>query len=197
MTAPAISKRDMVQRAGSDSVMLLTKVLRVSRVALVFIAVTVVGTAARLPFFPLQLGGDPTDETARWPTIYIGAAVDPDITLAALYTQSAVSIVLIVAGLFIISEMLQVLRNVAGGHAFVRENGTRLRRMGYAGVVAQLSVYAVWIVAEVVDIAGVAEVEGIVFEISPAPWVIILCAFALATVFNDAAALKEEQDLTV
>lgn len=197
MSASKVSQRETVRRAGGDSVMLLTKVLRFSRVALIFIAVTVIGTAARLPFFPLRLGGDPTDDAARWPTIFIGSAVDPEMTQAAIYTQSAVGVIVVAAGLFVISEMLQVLRNVDSGQAFVRENGMRLRRMGYAGVVAQLSIYAVWIVAEVVDIAGVAEIEGLRFEISPAPWIIILCAFALATVFNDAAALKEEQDLTV
>ncbi len=118
-------------------------------------------------------------------------------TSAAIYTQAAVDIIMIGAGMFIITEMLQVLRNVAARNAFVRENGERLRRMGYAGVIAQLSIYAVWIVSETIDVAGVAEVEGLIIEISPAPWIIILCAFALSTVFNDAAALKEEQDLTV
>lgn len=197
MTAPVANNLDAAQYVGDGAVALLTKVLRYTRVALIFILITVVGTAARLPFFPLRVGGDPADPEARWPTIYFGTAVDPDMTTAAIYTQSAVDIIMIAAGLFVISEMLQVLGNVARRHAFVRENGARLRRMGYAGVVAQLSIYVVWIVSEVVDVAGVAEVEGLMVEISPAPWVIILCAFALSTVFNDAAALKEEQDLTV
>ncbi len=197
MTAPTADTPHAAQGAGDRSVAVLIKVLRYTRIALVFVLFTVLGTAARLPFFPLRFGGDPADPEARWPTVHIGAAVDPDMTAAAIYTQSAVEVILIAAGFFIISEMLQLLRNVAGGHAFIRENGARLRRMGYAGVVAQLSIYAVWIVSRTVDAAGVAAVDGLTVEISPAPWIIILCAFALSTVFNDAAALKEEQDLTV
>ncbi len=197
MTAPTADNLRAAPCAGDGAVAVLTKVLRITRIAMVFVLVTVIGTAARVPFFPLRFGGDPADPEARWPTVFIGAAVDPDMTAAAIYTQSAVDIIMIAAGVFIITEMLQVLRNVAAGNAFVRENGQRLRRMGYAGVIAQLSVYAVWIAAEAIAVAGIADVEGLIIEISPAPWIVILCAFALSTVFNDAATLKEEQDLTV
>lgn len=197
MTAGCAPKKIASEGEGAKAVSVLICLLVFTRYAIVFIFITVVGTALRLPFFPLRIGGDPADADARWPTAYVGAAVDPDMTDAALYTQSATEIVLLVGGLFIITQMLNVLRDVSVGHAFVRENGERLRRMGYAGVVVQLSIYVIWVIAEAVDLSGVAEVEGMIMEISPAPWIVILCAFALSTVFNDAATLKEEQELTV
>ena len=193
-----IAKPHAVNSASDGgSVGALINLLLITRGALVFIFITVVATALRLPFFPLRIGGDPADPDARWPTAYIGASLDPEMTQAALYTQSATDIALLIGGFFIITQMLRVLRNVAAGHAFVRDNGRRLRLMGYAGVVTQLSIYAIWAIAQAADAAGAAEVDGLVMEISPAPWIVILCAFALAAVFNDAATLKEEQDLTV
>jgi|GEM_PF-3296100 len=185
------------EMTSDKSVLLLIKLLRFTRYALIFIFVTVIGIAARLPIFPLRLGGDPADPEARWPTIFLGTAIDPEITLGALYAQSAVNVILIIAGLFVITDMLKLLNNVARQRAFVRENGKLLRRMGYAGIIAQISVYVVWFTAQATDIAGIVEVDGLVMSINPAPWIIILCAFALSTVFNDATALKEEQDLTV
>lgn len=179
------------------SVLLLIKLLRFTRYALIFILVTVIGIASRIPIFPLRFGGDPADPEARWPTIFLGTAIDPEIALGTLYAQSAVNVILVVAGLFVITDMLKLLRNVARQRAFVRENGKLLRRMGYVGIIAQLSVYAVWLIAQTIDIAGVADIDGLIMSINPAPWIIILCAFALSTVFNDATALKEEQDLTV
>ena len=197
MTAGCTPKKTASAGKDANAVSVLISLLVFTRYAIVFIFITVLGTALRLPFFPLRIGGDPADADAQWPTAYIGAAVRPDMTDAALYTQSATEIVLLIGGFFIVTQMLNVLRNVSAGHAFVRENGGRLRRMGYAGVVIQLSIYAIWAIAQAVDLSGAAEVDGLMMEISPAPWIVILCAFALSTVFNDAATLKEEQELTV
>ncbi len=182
---------------SARAVSVLIRLLVITRYAIVFIFITVLGTALQAPFFPLRIGADPADADARWPTAYIGSAVDPEMTNAALYTQSATETVLLIGGFFIITQMLSVLRNVSAGHPFVRENGERLRRMGYAGVIVQLSIYVIWAIAQAVDLSGAAAVDGIIMEISPAPWIVILCAFALSTVFNDAATLKEEQELTV
>ncbi len=53
MNAPAAHNLDATQHAGEGAVVLLTKVLRVTRIALVFVLVTVIGTAARMPFFSI------------------------------------------------------------------------------------------------------------------------------------------------
>ena len=197
MTTGGVSKKTAHGGDGAKTVSVLVKLLVFTRYAIAFSFITVVGTALKAPFFPLRLGGDPADPDARFPTAYIGTGVNPEMTDAALYTQSATSIVVLVGGFFIVTQMLSVLRNVSAGHAFVRENGERLRRMGYTGVVMQLSIYFIWVLSQAAEISGAADIDGLTMEIGPAPWIIILCAFALATVFKDAATLKEEQDLTV
>lgn len=204
MSAPTpLTDQKTNQKAGqtaarSASVRILTRLLEFTRWVLALVAATVIGRMLRLPFFPLLIGGDPADPDAKWPAIFIGSALSPDITPAALYAQSAIDLIMLAMGFYVITQMLGILRNVAADHAFVRENGERLRRIGWAGVIAQLSVYAVWAGAGLIALSGVAKVDGMEeIAISPAPWIIILCAFALSTVFRDAATLKEEQELTV
>ncbi|MEO1136224.1 MAG: DUF2975 domain-containing protein [Pseudomonadota bacterium] len=180
-----------------QAVPILIKLLVFSQWALVFLLVAIPLTALGAPFFPLRIGGDPNDPDAQWPTGYIGAVFDEDMTQAALYAEALVLVIFVVMGIYVIRQMLGVLRNVLTGNPFVRDNGVRLRRMGYAGVIAQFSVYGIWILVGLIALAGWADFEGISVILSPAPWVAILLAFALATVFRDGAELKEEQDLTV
>lgn len=184
-------------RQNDRSLKILVKLLVFMQWTMVFLLVTVPLTVLRAPFFPLRFGSDPNDADAAWPTFYVGAVFDEDITQAALVADGAVIIIYLALGLYVIRQMLGVLRNVKNGDSFARDNGLRLRRMGYAGAVAQLSVYGVWLLAAIVALAGWAEVDGMSVVLTPAPWVVILLAFALATVFRDGAALKEEQDLTV
>lgn len=186
-----------VERKDDRSLAILVKLLVFSKWTMVFLLVIVPLTILGAPFLPLQFGGDPNDPEAAWPTFYVGAVFDEEATQAALYADGAVLMIYFVLGLYVIRQMLGVLENVKNGDSFARDNGLRLRQMGRAGVIAQLSVYGVWILAGLIALAGLAEVEGMTVVISPAPWVAILLAFALAIVFRDGADLKEEQDLTV
>lgn len=184
-------------RADDKAIGVLMSLLKICQWIFVFLIVTVPLTVIGAPFMPLRFGSDPSDVDAQWPTFYVGAVFNEELTKAALYAEGLVLLIFLALGLFVVRQMLGVLNNVVNGDSFARDNGIRLRRMGYAGAAAQLSVYGVWILTGLVSLAGWADIDGMNVVLSPAPWVVILLAFALATVFRDGAELKEEQDLTV
>lgn len=190
-----MSENNSISAGNADrSVRLLIGLLIGARWALCFMLVAVPLAAARAPFFPLRIGGG-EDEDAM--NVHLGAAFDESMSQAAINAHAVAAVIAVVFGIYATGQMLGVMRNVRRGDSFVRDNGERLRRIGYAGIVAQLSVYAVWIAALVIGAAGLAALEGLRIELNIAPWIGILMAFALATVFRDGADLKEEQDLTV
>ncbi len=101
------------------------------------------------------------------------------------------------ATLFGLHHLKRILRNVAAGRAFVRENGLRLRKVGYVAAAAMVVLYVLWVGSLVLDMTGVVEFEGNTLAITPLPWIGILGIFVLSTIFLEGAEIKEEQDLTV
>lgn len=191
-----MSEQKPISAANKDrSLGFLIGLLIGTRWALYFLLVTVPLTAAGVSFLPLRVGGDGAADDGF--EIHLGAAFEDGMSQDAIYVQAIVAVITLAFGVYAIGQMLGVLRNVRAGNSFVRDNGDRLRRIGYAGIATQLCVYAVWIGAVIVEAAGLAVLEGMRMEINFAPWIGILMTFALATVFRDGAALKEEQDLTV
>lgn len=161
------------------------------------IFVLIIVSTIALPDGALTLGGDPNDPDANWPTVHVGLYVDEKATRAAMIVEAIGGALYTGAGFFILGEMAGILRNVLRGEAFARDNGARLRRMGWIGAGAQLGAYATWIAAVSLDAAGAANTDGVFIQLSPTPWIGVLSAFALSTVFRQGASLKEEQDLTV
>lgn len=174
---------------------LLIRLLVWTRWVLVLLLVVVPVTALGAPLFPIRIGGDGPEDDAL--NIHVGAVFDDGMNQAAVYAQTIVAVIIFVFAIYAIGQMLGVLRNVRAGNSFVRDNGTRLRRIGFAGIAAQLSIYAVWAGAVILEAAGGVRFDGLMIEINFAPWIGVLMAFALAAVFRDGAELKEEQDLTV
>ncbi|MEO1252369.1 MAG: DUF2975 domain-containing protein [Pseudomonadota bacterium] len=183
--------------AADRSVSILITLLRVTRWVTAFVIVSIPLTLLNAPFFPLQFGADPADEDAEGRTVYIGRIADESVAEGAMYAQGLIDVMLAAATLYAITQMLGLMRNVAAGHSFVRENGKRLRRIGYTALITQLAIYVVWFFSLTLEGFGAASMEGLIVELTPFPWIVILSVFALATVFNDATTLKEEQDLTV
>ncbi|WP_411819347.1 DUF2975 domain-containing protein [Hyphococcus formosus] len=146
---------------------------------------------------PKYLGSDPADMDAKWPTIYFGIENNQDMTSAALVVESLVLLISVTFGIFVIGQMLAILRNVQNDNAFARDNGDRLRRIGYFGAGAQLSIYGVWLVTAAMEAAQLIDTEGLEMGLSTAPWIGVLIAFSLATIFRHGTDIKEEQDLTV
>lgn len=146
---------------------------------------------------PLHFGADPLDPEADGVTVHLGVMVEENMTRAAVIAEAIKTVIYYGFAFYFIAQLLGILRNVRAGAPFARDNGARLRRIGYAGAAAQLSVYGVWVVFRLIDAFGAANVEGMVIELNPAPWIGVLSAFALATVFREGTQLKEEQDLTV
>ncbi len=146
---------------------------------------------------PLEFGGDPEDPDARTLTVHVGMTVEDYMSRAAVVAESLKTIIQYAFTFYFISQILGVLYNVNSGEPFARDNGVRLRRVGYAGAAAQISIYALWIVFKFIDAFGMATVKGMSVDFNPAPWIGVLSVFALATVFREGTELKEEQDLTV
>ena len=149
------------------------------------------------PFLPIQFGGDPSDPDAQTPTFFIGLVLDQDMSRASVILEGIVVMVLAAATLFGLHHLKHILRNVAAGRAFARENGLRLRKVGYVAAGAMIALYALWTGSIILDLTGVVEFEGNTITITPLPWIGILGIFVLSTIFLEGAEIKEEQDLTV
>ena len=149
------------------------------------------------PFLPITFGGDPADPNAQTPTFFIGLVLDEDMSRASVVLEGIVVMVLAGATLFGLHHLKRILRNVAAGRAFARENGLRLRKVGYAAAAAMVAVYVLWFGSIVLDLTGVVVFEGNTIAITPLPWIGILGIFVLSTIFLEGAEIKEEQDLTV
>ena len=187
-----------MKQQKSDSIFsVLSTLLVVSKWTLLFIIATGALAALNAPFFPLTFGADPADPDAKWPTFFIGLAFEEDMTRAAYVLEIFVAIMLSGVGLYVIHHLSRILQNVRNGYAFARENGLRLRKAGYAAAYGQLAVYGIWFIALILRVSGRVDFEGVSMAFTPAPWLGILGAFALSTIFLEGADIKEEQDLTV
>lgn len=193
----AIEQKATYPKRENRTVSILIGILTWTQWILGFLLFTVPLTVFNAPFFPLSFGADPADPDAKGASISFGVAFDQGLTTAALYAEAIIALIYLALGVYAIGQTLGLLRNVQNGQPFVRDNGYRLRRIGYAGAIAQLSVYGVWLFVGIFSVAGLASFKGISMEFGPTPWIGVLMAFALATVFRDGADLKEEQDLVV
>jgi len=147
--------------------------------------------------WPKYIGSNPEDLDAKWPTLYLGIEVSERMTPSALVIESLFLLISVTFGIYVIAQMLAILTNVQNDNAFARDNGARLRKIGFVGAAAQLSIYFVWLTGAVLQGVGVISAEGVEMGLSTAPWIGVLIAFCLATIFRHGTDLKEEQDLTV
>lgn len=176
----------------------LDQLLRITRWVSVFILVTIPLMIGGAPFLPITFGSDPADLDAVWPTFYIGLVYDrEEMTFAAFVVQALADFIYAALSIFVLTQLIRILDNVRAGRAFVRDNGARLRRIGYASLYSLLGAYAVLFIGQGIDLAGIADTEGLRIQLSPDPWIAVLASFALSTIFLEGAALKEEQELTV
>lgn len=187
----------MTQKTGNSIISILTTMLVISKWSMWFILITAPLAALGAPFLPLQFGADPADAEATAPTFYVGLVLDEEMSRPAYYLETFIVMLFVGAGLYVVHHLQRILGNVRAGAAFDRENGLRLRKIGYAAAIAQLTVYGLWLVSIILDFAGLMEFEGRMITITPMPWIGILGAFALSTIFLEGADIKEEQDLTV
>ena len=184
-------------QAADRKISILRGLLVVTRwtliIAMMFVlAGIVIGTDASI-----TLGADPQDPDAEGRKAYFGVFFDEDTSLGGFRATSLVAFVSGIFGIFAISQILNILGNVSSGHPFVFENGTYLRRIGFAGAVAQLSIYAIWIGAGVIATLTGISFSGMTVQLSPAPWIGVLIAYSLSTIFRQGAEMKQEQDPTV
>lgn len=190
-----IDNSNIKSRKSGRVISILSKLLVFSKWALLFQVATAILSAVGAPFFPLQFGGDPATGEGR--TVQIGVVFDEDMTRAAVYLETLIIVVVCAAGLYAVHHFRRIISNAASGRAFARENGVRLRKIGYVAAGAQVSVYVLWVFSAFIELAGLAVFDGRTMAITPAPWLIILGVFALSTIFLEGADIKEEQDLTV
>ena len=175
----------------------LVSLLSISRWALWFIIVTLPLTAFNAPFFPITIGGDPANPDAAWPTVYLSPYLEQTGTRAALYVETLIGMIQAGLALYVIHHFLRILKNVQGGAAFARQNGERLRKIGFAVAGVQIGIYVLYAASLLANYLLEIDFEGLFVALSPAPWIGVFGAFALSTVFLEGAEIKEEQDLTV
>ncbi len=192
---PHMTEQSAKTKKPDRAIKILISLLVWTRWVLALLLIPVFLSVLMPDVLPLHIGGGPDNPDGA--TVHIGMMVSDDMSRAAVAAEALNSVIYTVFGLYFISQLLGVLRNVRADNAFARDNGDRLRRIGYAGAAAQLCVYGVWIVFKLADALNMVAVKGMVIELSPAPWIGVLSAFALATVFREGTELKEEQDLTV
>lgn len=189
-----ISDTERKDRGKSDEI--LFGILMWTRWVLIVVAVLIVPTALRVPFFPLSIGGDQNDpgSDAR---VYFGVVFDEELTQAATFVEASTLMIIVLFGVYTMTQILGILRNVRSGNSFARDNGVRLRKVGFAGAAVQLLIYGIWILASIAEAFTDISIEGISMVITPIPWIGILITFSLATIFREGADLQEEQELTV
>ena len=187
----------MTQEKRKSVASTLTSLLSISRWVLWYVIVTLPLTALNAPFFPITFGGDPANPDAVWPTAYLSPYLEQTGTRAALYLETLIGVVQAGLGLYVIHNFLRILGNVQSGAAFARQNGERLRKIGFAVAGVQLGIYGLWFAALLADSFLGIDFKGLLVALSPAPWIGVFGAFALSTIFLEGAEIKEEQDLTV
>ena len=154
-------------------------------------------TAIGVPFLPLTIGPDPANTDAEGTTFFIGLVFDEGMTRPAIILEAIIVMVMSGAALYGLHHLRHILRNVSSGAAFVRGNGVRLRKAGYAAAGAQLGIYGLWLFSAILGATLGLDFEGRVITLTPMPWVGILGIFVLSTIFLEGAQIKEEQELTV
>ena len=187
----------MTQKKRKSVACTLTSLLGITRCVLWYVIVTLPLTALSAPFFPITIGGDFADPDAVWPTVFLSPFLEQNGTRAALYLETLIGVIAAALGLFVIHHFLRILRNVQSGAAFARENGVRLRKIGFAIAGVQLSIYGLWFASLLADMFAGIDFEGLMVTLSPAPWIGVFGAFALSTIFLEGAEIKEEQDLII
>lgn len=192
-----VAVQPMTKKPEKSLLSILSTLIVISQWSLGFIVVSAPLTVLGAPFLPLQFGSDPSDIDAKTPTFFVGLVLDEGMTRPAYFLEALIVMVFGAAALFGLHHLRRILRNVAVGRAFARENGLRLRKVGYAAMAAQLVVYALWIISITLDVTGVMDFEGRTITLTPMPWIGILGVFVLSTIFLEGAQIKEEQDLTV
>jgi len=187
----------MVKKTAKSTVSTLSTLVVATKWTLWFIFVSAPLTAIGAPFFPLRVGPSPSDVDAEGPTFFIGLMLDEGMTRPAIILEATIIMVMAGAALFGLHHLRCILKNISSGAAFARENGLRLRKVGYAAVAAQVAIYGLWLVSVILQAAVGLDFEGRVIVLTPMPWVGILGIFVLSTIFLEGAQIKEEQDLTV
>lgn len=175
----------------------LTGVLKVTRWIMAVLLLTLIASAIFGSDAALTLGSDPLDPDAEGRTAYLGVAFDENSTRAGVMAASLEAIIFSIFGIYAITQILNILNNVSAGAPFAFDNGTYLRRIGFAGAAAQLGVYALWIACGIIALTTGVSFTGLSIQITPTPWIGVMIAFALSTIFRQGAAMKQEQDLTV
>lgn len=187
----------MAKRTAKSIVSTLTTLVVATQWTLWFMFIFAPLTAIGAPFLPLRVGPDPANGDAEGTTFFIGLMFDEGMTRPAVILESIIVMVMAGAALYGLHHFRHILRNVSSGAAFVRANGLRLRKAGYAAVTAQLAIYGLWIVSLILGATFGLDFDGRVIILTPIPWVGILGIFVLSTIFLEGAQIKEEQDLTV
>jgi len=187
----------MAKNAKQPLLSTLSTLIVVSQWSAWFVLASAPLTVLGAPFLPIQFGGDPADPDAQAPTFFFGLVLDEDMSRAAFVLEGVIVMIFSGAALYGLHHLQRILRNVAAGRAFVRENGVRLRKVGYVAAASMIVVYGLWIVSIALDVTGVMDFEGRTIAITPLPWIGVLGVFVLSTIFLEGAEIKEEQDLTV
>lgn len=196
MSSPSTIISEKSRKEGR-TVSILSSVLQVTRWTLV---IAFIGIGIGVVFGPeatLTLGKDPLDAEAQGRTAYFGVFYDETTSRGGFIAASIVAMIYTAFSFFAITQILKILGNVKSGNPFVFDNGTYLRRVGLSGALAQIAVYGVWIATGVLAMTKGISFTGMTVQLSPAPWIGVLIAYSLSTIFRQGAELKQEQDLTV
>ncbi|NOX95381.1 MAG: DUF2975 domain-containing protein [Alphaproteobacteria bacterium] len=92
--------------------------------------------------------------------------------------------------LFVVNQLLGILKTLRLESPFVMENADRFRKVGYGLLIGEGAKFIFGFLSMIFD----ADIE---IEMELITWIAIIAVFVLAEVFREGAAMKEEQDLTV
>ncbi len=187
----------MAKKTAKSIVSTLSTLVVATQWTLWFMLVFAPLTAIGVPYLPLRIGPDPADVDAEGTTFFIGLIFDEGMTRPAVFLEAIIVMVMAGAALYGLHHLRHILRNVSSGAAFVRGNGLRLRKAGYAAAAAQIAIYGLWLISVILEATMGLDFEGRVIILTPMPWVGILGIFVLSTIFLEGAQIKEEQELTV
>ncbi len=130
---------------------------------------------------------------------------DGKTVVAADFIPAAVAIMVLLAAFLLLSVwflllLRQIVGTVAAGDPFIRDNATRLSRMGWIALGAQaISIFmggaVIWLAGMVEDHDSVRLDDDVSFD----GWgiVLVIILFVLARVFRQGAAMREELEGTV
>ena len=177
----------------STPALVLSIILQVVRVVLWIAIAGCLIAAIVSPFAPAII---------EWASRFGHVHVDSNLTIEggtiAEYAGIAAFTVSLFALLFAVDRTLEILKTLRAGSPFVRQNATRLARIGWALIAAQIAQFAAFVTAHMIKAssapAGDVDIE---FSVNLTVWIVILAVFALSEVFREGARMKKEQDYTV